>query len=81
MKWRWSEKELSASWFLSSEEVAFLSTRRSGSQLGLAVQFKFFQNEGRFPQSRKDVPVDVLRYLARQIGPVAKILENADCMI
>lgn len=68
MKWRWSEEELSASWFLSAEEASFLSARTAGSQLGMAVQLKFFQSEGRFPQSGKDVPADVLRYLARQIA-------------
>jgi hypothetical protein len=67
MKRNWSDDELAAQWSLSPEELALLPNRVGHNRFGFAVQLKFFQIEGRFPRSPREVPAAALRYLARQL--------------
>jgi Domain of unknown function (DUF4158) len=68
MKWRWSQDELAALWYLSDSERSFLGRRAGLNRLSLAVMLKFFQVEGVFPSSQRSIPTDVLKYLAEQAG-------------
>lgn len=68
MKRNWSDEELTEHWSLSADELALLPNRVEYNRLGFAVQLKFFQLEGRFPRSPREVPAAALRYLARQLG-------------
>jgi len=68
MKWRWTQEELAASWYMSESELSFLGRRTGLNRLALAVLLKFFQNEGMFPASIRSIPTDILKHLAEQVG-------------
>jgi len=53
MKWNWTEAELDEYWSLSEAELFLLANRTERGRLGLAVQLKYFEREGRFPESAK----------------------------
>ena len=48
-------------WLLQPEEMKLLANRTAGSRLGFAVLLKFFQAKGRFPEHRREVPLDGIR--------------------
>lgn len=64
MKRNWSDDELAAQWSLSPEELALLPNHVGHNRFGFAVQLKFFEIEGRFPRSPREVPAAALWYLA-----------------
>ena len=68
MKRNWSDDELAAQWSLSPKELALLPNRVGHNRFGFAVQLKFFQIEGRFPRSPREVPAAALRHLASELG-------------
>ncbi len=67
MRRHWDEETPAADWTLSEEEVGLLGRRVSSNCLGLAVQLKFFQLEGRFPRDLNQIPVAGLDFLAGQL--------------
>jgi Domain of unknown function (DUF4158) len=68
MKWRWKEDELHAYWLLTPEEQALLDNKTLHGRLGFVVLLKYFQIEGRFPESQRDIPDEIVEYLANQIS-------------
>ena len=78
MKRNWSDDELAAQWSLSPEELALLPNRVGHNRFGFAVQLKFFQIEGRFPRSPREVPAAALRHLASQLGLSINIFQKYD---
>ena len=78
MKRNWSDDELAEQWSLSPEELALLPNRVGHNRFGFAVQLKFFQIEGRFPRSPREVPAAALRYLSRQLGVSINIFRKYD---
>jgi TnpA family transposase len=68
MKQYWREGELVECWTLSSVERQLLDQRTQRGRLGLAVLLKFFQCEGRFPHSHKEVPLPAVDYVAEQLA-------------
>ena len=67
MKRNWSDEELNEQWSLSSEQLSLLPNRVDYNRFGFAVQLKFFEIEGRFPRSVREVPAPAIRYLASQL--------------
>ena len=67
MKRHWDEQELAEHWSLRHDEFELLRKRTERSRIGFAVLLKFFQIEGRFPSSRKEVPAVALDYLGDQL--------------
>ncbi len=67
MKRHWDEQELAEYWSLRHDEFKLLRNRTERSRIGFAVLLKFFQIEGRFPSSRKEVPAVALDYLGDQL--------------
>ena len=65
MKWRWSKDELGTQWSLSPDELALLPSRTDSGRLGFAISLKFFQFQGFFPDSEKDIPHEIAVYLAQ----------------
>ena len=55
--------ELADHWSLRPEEKELLGNKQGPSRLGFAVMLKFFQQEGRFPRQRQDVPLAIVKYL------------------
>src|SRR4029450_389850 len=77
MKQYWSEGELVEFWTLTDVERQLSDQRTPRGRLGLAVLLKFFQCEGRFPSSHKEVPLPAVDYVAGQLDvPAATWFDN-----
>jgi hypothetical protein len=68
MQRHWNDHELVTHWSLATNELALLPQRDTSSRLGMAASLKFFQLEGRFPTSTKEIPTVALQYLATQLA-------------
>jgi hypothetical protein len=64
VKQHWDDQALVEHWSLNDDERSLLDNRTETSRLGFAVLLKFFQLEGRFPRSRREVPAAGVRYLS-----------------
>ena len=78
MKRQWTEAELDAHWALAAQEEALLVGCSGHGRFGFVVLLKFFQYEGRFPESRREIPADVMCYLATQLGMPLNTLDDFD---
>ncbi|NOT55597.1 MAG: Tn3 family transposase, partial [Deltaproteobacteria bacterium] len=67
MQRHWNEHELETYWSFSSDELKLLPQRDTSSRLGVAASLKFFQLEGSFPSSGRDIPAAALTYMAKQL--------------
>lgn len=68
MKRHWTPEELQAHWkILPAERRLIKQHRGRHDQLGFMVLLKFFQNEGRFPNHRNEIPTEVITYVAQQL--------------
>lgn len=68
MKQNWGDEELAKHWLLTQEQLSWGSNRTDHSRLGFSALLKFFEFEGRFPNSRREIPLVVIDYLAVQLG-------------
>jgi TnpA family transposase len=68
MKREWNADELAEYWSLRPEEKALLGNKTGATRLGFAVLLKFFQHECRFPKHRHEVPLPVVKYVARYVA-------------
>ena len=68
MKRDWHPEELIEHWSLTPGEKQQALSKREPSRLGFAVLLKYFQHQGRFPKSTREVPKPVVDYLASQLG-------------
>lgn len=68
MKRNWTEDELSAHWSLLPSERELITGKHQITRLRFALFLKFFQSEGRFPTSAKEIPKSVIQFMARQVG-------------
>ena len=78
MKRQWSEAELDTHWALTAQEEALTVARQGPGRFGFVVLLKFFQYEGRFPESRREIPADVMRYVAMQLAMPLDTLDDFD---
>jgi hypothetical protein len=72
MKHIWPEHELTDHFTLSNDELQLLSNKPAPSRIGYVVLLKYFQHEGRFPGTPKEVPKQIIRHLAEQLDAPAK---------
>jgi hypothetical protein len=56
MKRDWELQELIEEWTLVPRELELLGNKTGSTRLGDSVLLKFFQREGRFPDSRAEIP-------------------------
>ena len=68
MQHSWSDDELTVHWSLTAEERALLPNRVDANRLGCAVQLKFFDLEGRFPRTPREIPTAAVGFVAEQLG-------------
>lgn len=68
MKRQWETEELVEHWTLHAGDLALLGNKTGATRLGFAVLLKFFQQEGRFPSSKTEIPFLVIRFVATQVG-------------
>ena len=78
MKRQWTQAELDTHWALTAQEEALLVGCSGHGRFGFVVLLKFFQHEGRFPESRREIPADVMCYLATQLGMPLNTLDGFD---
>ncbi|MEX3556259.1 MAG: Tn3 family transposase, partial [Burkholderia gladioli] len=76
MKRQWSDAELDIHWTLTAAEEALLAGRSGHGRFGFAALLKFFQYEGRFPESRREIPADVMCHLAAQLAMPLNTLDD-----
>ncbi|CAK8741211.1 hypothetical protein SODG_004622 [Sodalis praecaptivus] len=63
-------------WRLLAEELSLLPGMTDTGRLGFAIQLKFRQVQGHYPESLNDFPSGVVHAIARQIGCTSVSLEN-----
>jgi len=68
VKRAWTAEELAEQWTIQAEDLAWLANKAGATRLGFAVLLKYFQHEGRFPQSGHEVPDAIVSSLATQLG-------------
>lgn len=68
--------ELIEQWLILPQEQKLIATKAGTNQLGFALLLKFFQNEGRFPKSTKEITPIVINYVAKQVGLSPKEFAN-----
>jgi len=73
MKREWDIEELIAHFTLSGAEMALLDGKVSYNQLGLAALLKVFQYEGKFPNTKRDIPRPVVTFIAEQLSVDAAV--------
>jgi len=79
MKRDWEIPELQEYWTLQPGELNLLTSRNDENRLGFALLLKFFQIEGRFPDSKIEIPKKCAAFVAEQIDiPVSVFLKFFD---
>jgi Domain of unknown function (DUF4158) len=63
-------------WLLTAEERAFVTEKATRRQLGFALQLKFYQRTGRFPERVSDLPEEAADDLAEQLATSAADLQD-----
>ncbi|CAA9458204.1 MAG: hypothetical protein AVDCRST_MAG02-1686 [uncultured Rubrobacteraceae bacterium] len=69
MKRNWAEEKLIERWTLFPDELALVGAKAGHTRPAFAVMTRFFAEEGRFPRDKREVPAEVLRFVAEQVGP------------
>ena len=67
MKRKWDLAELKESWAIWSVEKRLLENKSVVNQLLMALLLKFFQVEGRFPESKSEIPQACAAFVADQL--------------
>jgi hypothetical protein len=78
MKHNWHPEELSEHWTVSVEEKRLARRKRLPLQLGYVVLLKFFQYQGRFPKSAREVPRRIIKHIANQLEIASANWSNYD---
>jgi TnpA family transposase len=68
MRQRWEIDELIESWTLADDDRVLVGNKAGATRLGFAVLLKFFELEARFPVMPDEVPIEVVDFVARQVG-------------
>src|SRR5271157_4759865 len=68
MKRNWTEEDLTADWHILPHEQEFIGSKRGATRLGFALLLKFFKLEGRFPSGPHEIPTEVVRFVASEVG-------------
>jgi hypothetical protein len=67
MKREWEIEELIEHFSLSNSEMALLHRKKRHNQLLLAVLLKYFQHEGKFPTTKREIARSVVVFIAQQL--------------
>ena len=70
----WKDPEIQDLWTLTASEIALLPGMTDKGRLGFAIQLKFMQVHGRFPERRDEIDPSVVQGLAAQLGATADAL-------
>ena len=72
----WNDPETQDLWRLSTEESALLPGMTDKGRLGFAIQLKFMQLHGRFPERHGEIYPDAAQWLAGQLGTTTEALSS-----
>ena len=78
MKRQWDIEELIEHFTLIEEDLEVLTNKTGATRLGCALLLKCFQQEGRFPPARNDIPKSIVDYVARQLKLDAALFAQYD---
>jgi TnpA family transposase len=78
MKRQWDVDELIEQITLLPPEIEWLGENEDHNHLGKAILLKFFQQEGRFPESGAEIPPSIVEHIAHQLGLPAEALSRYD---
>jgi hypothetical protein len=67
MKREWHSDDLIEHWTMLPRDRKLLGNKSGPTRLGFAVLLKYFQYEGRFPQYPREVPSEIVTYIAQQL--------------
>ena len=70
----WNDPETQDLWSLSTEESALLPGMTDKGRLGFAIQLKFMQLHGRFPERHDEIDPNATQWLAAQLGTTTEAL-------
>ena len=70
----WKDPATQDLWTLTASEIALLPGMTDKGRLGFAVQLKFMQVHGRFPEHHDEIDPSVAQGLAAQLGTTADAL-------
>jgi TnpA family transposase len=76
MQHAWSDDELTIHWSFTPDELALVPHGSDANRLGFAVQLKFFDLEGRFPRTPREIPLAALGFVAEQLGLSPVVLQQ-----
>ena len=76
MKQQWDVNDIVGHFTLLAPEVSFLGMNDPHNHLGKALLLKFFQHEGRFPESPSEIPLPLIEYLARQLSLPPEVIDD-----
>ena len=62
-----TKEDLTADWSLLPAERKLLANKSRKTHPGFAILLKYFQLSGRFPTSRKEIPISVVKYVVYQL--------------
>ena len=65
-------------WLLQSDEMSLLPGRTETGRLGFALQLKFRQVNGRYPERPEEIGPHIVEALAKQVGGDAAPLSTYD---
>jgi TnpA family transposase len=78
MKKIWELEELIEQFTIMPNELSHMGNKTGVTRLGFAVLLKFFQLEARFPNSKNEIPKDVVNYIAKQLQLIGVPFEDYD---
>jgi TnpA family transposase len=67
LKQQWTREELIEHFSLLQPERQLIEAKKFETRLGFAVLFKYFQHEARFPDAPEDIPLSVVKFLAKHL--------------
>ena len=72
----WNDPDTQDLWTLTAEEVALLPGMTDKGRLGFAVQLKFMELHGRFPERQDEIDPNAVQWLAVQLRTTSEMLSS-----
>lgn len=72
----WNDSDTQDLWTLSKDEFALLPGMTDKGRFGFAVQLKFMELYGRFPERQDEIDPDATQWLSTQLGTTTESLSS-----
>lgn len=76
MAYSWIDPDTQDLWTLTASESELLPGMTDKGRLGFAVQLKFMEQHGRFPERHDEIDPNAAQWLARQLGTTTEALPS-----